>query len=474
MLYESRELVNYFVLSTNMMASMARRRPGPLPQLFRPGLPSRTNVLWSLLPLNYSGAWFLVPSSACSSSSYSSSSAAAAAATAAAPGGSKADGESASRHRITWYPGHMVKAQRAMADAVQRADLVIEVRDARIPHTSANPHLADLEAGHTPRLVVLNKADLADPHRKARVAAMVAAEAGGTLADSGGDYQQDVIFTDATVGSKAGGQILRRALALAGKPRFATVGSLIMVLGVPNVGKSTIINAIRQQGVQRSGRGGGRAGRKKKKKSGKVAPTGAKPGVTRGLRTFAVSEDPLVHLIDTPGVMMPRIEDEETGLKLALTGAIPDGIVPPTMLAEYLLYALNRQRALRYVDEFELSGPSDSIEEVLLEVARSARTAAVSAKGVADVETDLGGRARQDAARAMIAAYRAGKLGRLTLDVDDEEENDDDHDNDSTTDKEDKGEVDNSSTDSAPFSPESNGRTPVWISGPSTTTKGGR
>ena len=307
--------------------------------------------------------------------------------------------------RITWYPGHMVKAQRNMLEAVDRCDVVIEVRDARLPLSSANPILEQFGASKG-RLIVFNKSDLADARQRKAIKAAVAAQL------SAAGLKGEVLFTRGT-NSKSGNKVLTAGLRLAGTPRFKTVGSMMMIMGVPNVGKSTLINAIRHQRRRPGSR-----------KKGKVAPTGMKPGVTRGLRTFVVSGAPLVHLIDTPGVMVPRIEDEEAGLKLALTMAIPEGIVEYAVLADYALYALNRRGCFDYVDAFQLEGgPSNDIFEVLRGV--HAHGAAQAGKGHLPLPRGLQTQQDKDylqdtnyqnAARVFALAFRAGTLGHVVLD----------------------------------------------------------
>jgi len=156
----------------------------------------------------------------------------------------------------------------------------------------------------------------------------------------------------------------------------------MMVMGVPNVGKSTIINSLRMaEGMK------------------KVARTGPLPGVTRTLSGFTVSENPPVFLVDTPGVFPPgNLQDKDRALKLALTGAIKDNLIGEIIIADYLLFSLNRLRSTIYVGEYGLREPSDDINVVLSFISNNL------------------GCDKSGAAKHFIAKYRKGELGSFTLD----------------------------------------------------------
>ena len=198
---------------------------------------------------------------------------------------------------IQWYPGHMTKTRRQMAEYIKQVDAVCEVVDARIPQVSRNPDMEEIAAGK-PRLIILNRIDLADPAATAAWARWFR-EKGWA-----------VIETDSRLGqgTQAFASAVRALLAdkIAQWNEKGQIGKSVrvMVVGIPNVGKSTFINRI--------------LGRK----SAKAAD---KPGVTRGSQWFRVESG--IDLLDTPGILWPKFDDERVGLLLAVTGALPDEIL---------------------------------------------------------------------------------------------------------------------------------------------------
>lgn len=197
---------------------------------------------------------------------------------------------------LGWFPGHMNKARRQIKDALPEIDVVIEVLDARLPYSSANPMLAELTR-HKPVLKILSRADLADPVRTDEWVAFFDAQA---------DTRALAITTTQTRELK---KIPKLCHELAGAVR-ADRDVRVMVMGIPNVGKSTLINGL--------------AGRK-------IAKTGNEPAVTK--RQQKVRIDGRVALIDTPGVLWPKIEDQASAYRLAASGAIRDTAIEYTDVA---------------------------------------------------------------------------------------------------------------------------------------------
>jgi ribosome biogenesis GTPase A len=256
---------------------------------------------------------------------------------------------------VNWFPGHMAKATRQIEQRLRDVDFVIEMRDARIPFSSANPTLNSL-LGQKPRLVVFNKSDLANPNMQARVRDKIAAEGADTLftVASKGINVKDVVKWALTVNKQQ---------AANGSDAESQVGKrFMMIVGVPNIGKSSIINAMRHMSHSSTGTDSNKRGDQfterlsrpqggKGKAQRKRAKVGSQPGVTRHLNQVQVHTNPPIFLLDTPGVMVPHIgsaeEDVECGLKLALTGAVREGAVPADVLVDYLMLQLHRSHRLK-------------------------------------------------------------------------------------------------------------------------------
>ncbi|XP_067155747.1 mitochondrial ribosome-associated GTPase 1 isoform X3 [Apteryx mantelli] len=289
----------------------------------------------------------------------------AAAGPAAGPGSCRSRFDFGGRDVASWFPGHMAKGLRQMRGALRRADCLIEVHDARIPLSGRNPMLQEA-LGIRPHILVLNKMDLADPHQQP-IVPLVA-----KLVSNSPRYQ-----------------------------RAENVEYCIMVIGVPNMGKSSLINSLRRLHL----------------KKGKATAVGGEPGITKAVLTrIQVCEKPLIYLVDTPGVLPPKLEDVETGMKLALCGAIRDHLVGEDIMADYLLYTLNKHQQFRYVQRYGLAEACDDIERVLKHVAltlgKTRKVKVLTGTGNVNV-TMLDYSA---AAYEFIRAFRAGHLGRVTLD----------------------------------------------------------
>ncbi|KGL76563.1 Mitochondrial ribosome-associated GTPase 1, partial [Tinamus guttatus] len=213
-----------------------------------------------------------------------------------------------------------------------------------------------------------------------------------------------VIFTDCQHDANVRKIVPLVAKLVSSSPRYQRAENAdysIMVIGVPNTGKSSLINSLRRLHL----------------KKGRATAVGGEPGITKAVLTrIQVCEQPLMYLVDTPGVLPPRLGDVETGMKLALCGAIRDHLVGEDVMADYLLYTLNRQRQFSYVQRYRLPEPCDDIEHVLKRVALAlGRTHKVKVlTGTGNVNVTM--LDYSTAAYELIRAFRAGRLGRVTLD----------------------------------------------------------
>jgi len=271
---------------------------------------------------------------------------------------------------IQWFPGHMAKARRILQEQLKWVDVAIELGDARVPQSSRNPLLQELLGGK-PKLVILNKADLADPAQTERWLAALRATSPvyAVSAVMGTGVARIVPMVEKLAAS--------RLAQLAGKgirPRPVRV----MVVGIPNTGKSSLINQL--------------AG-------GSKAKTGNKPGVTRGNQWIRVHER--VELLDTPGILWPKFEDPEVGRRLAATGAVRDEVVDAEDLARWVLAWL------------EATYPADTQGWLPGKEAGDSLEAFGRKRGclVRGGEVDL-----LKAAQVFLREFRQGRLGRFTLD----------------------------------------------------------
>ena len=275
---------------------------------------------------------------------------------------------------IQWCPGHMTKARRAMQEDIKLIDLVIELVDARVPFSSRNPDIDKLAAGKA-RMVLLNKADLADEAETRKWAQMFE------------DMGIHVVKSDArNKGTLKQVQAAQQEACKEKIERDRRRGILnrpirTMVVGIPNVGKSTFINSF----------------------AGKAcAKTGNKPGVTKGNQWIRLNKT--LELLDTPGILWPRFEDQQVGLHLALIGSINDQILNKDELACELISLLEKDYPQVVKDRFGIENVEEDRVKVLEEIARSR---ACLMKGG---ELDL---ARASA--LLLDDFRAGKLGRISL-----------------------------------------------------------
>lgn len=278
-----------------------------------------------------------------------------------------------------WYPGHMTKARRMMQEDMKLIDLVIELLDARIPLSSRNPDIDEL-AGQKSRLVLLNKADLADERQNEAWAEYFRAR-GCFVAKVDSRNRGSLKSIHGLIQEACREKIERdRKRGIMNRPVRA------MVAGIPNVGKSTFINSF-----------AGRA----------CAKTGNKPGVTKGKQWIRLNKQ--VELLDTPGILWPKFEDQQVGLKLAMIGSIRDELLNVEELALWLIDLLRARYQGALVERYGASEELTNLE--ILEAV--ARVRACRLKGD---ELDL-----PKAAGLLIDDFRSGRLGRITLEFPEED-----------------------------------------------------
>ena len=278
---------------------------------------------------------------------------------------------------IQWFPGHMTKARRMMQENLSSVDALCEILDARIPSASRNPDIDSL-CGDKPRLIVLNRADLADPARTAQWKQHY-----GTLG-----YR--VIDCDARSGKGSNAFVPTvKALMKERVQQWQEKGQTgrkirIMVVGIPNVGKSTLINRV--------------AGRK-------AAAVGDRPGLTRGKQWIGV--DAGLELLDTPGILWPKFEDAEAGELLAVTNAVKAEVVDRESLAANFIRRLCRMYPEAVRSRYKIEPDPEKTGYDLLSEAARKRGFLISG-GEVDLER---------MANALLTEYHSGKLGRLTLEM---------------------------------------------------------
>lgn len=272
---------------------------------------------------------------------------------------------------IHWYPSHMAKAEKALRAIIPQVDVLIEVVDARLPRSSSNPVLAKVSKGK-PRIIALNKADLADP---AITKAWIAALEGG--ADS---TPRKVVAIEAT-NSKMAKSLFALARQLAPLRNSPVKPLRLMVAGIPNVGKSTLINAL--------------AGRK-------IANVGDEPGVTKGQQRIRL--EPSLYLLDTPGLLWPKIHDEDSGYRLAASGAIRDTSMEESDVARFAILFLVEKYGKRVKERYGLSDLNGDWKELLLAIGR--RRGCLVAGGGVEINK---------VAQLLLKELRGGELGRISF-----------------------------------------------------------
>ena len=276
---------------------------------------------------------------------------------------------------IQWFPGHMTKAQRMIEENMKLVDAVCEIIDARIPYSSRNPDIERLTGGK-PRLVILNRIDQADPAVTAK------------WRDYYKSQELAVLETDCKSGKGVGGfPAAMRELLKEKLEAYAAKGQKgrslrAMVLGIPNVGKSTFINKAAKR---------------------KAAITADKPGVTRGKQWITIERG--LELLDTPGILWPRFDSQQVGESLAFTGAVRDDVIDKEALAGNLILKLLLLYPAAIEQRYKLAPETDMTGFELLEEAAKKRGFLLS-KGEYDTER---------MAVVLLDEFRGGKLGRISL-----------------------------------------------------------
>ena len=277
---------------------------------------------------------------------------------------------------LQWYPGHMRKAERLVKENLKLVDVVIELLDARIPLSSANPVLREI-VGDKPRLIVLNKADLAD-ETATRAWVKYFAE-------------QELVAVPVDAVKGRGVKELVQAIAKCAKPKTDKLvqhgakarAARCMILGIPNVGKSSLINRL---------------------SGGSKTKVENRPGVTRAKQWIRLGAQ--LELLDMPGILWPKFEDQQAALHLAFTGAINDNVYDVASVVLLLLNALRTKYPSDLKERYRLEGGVPGGVELLEEIGR--KRGCLRAGGGVDDEK---------AQQIVLTDFRSGRLGRVTLDA---------------------------------------------------------
>jgi ribosome biogenesis GTPase A len=281
---------------------------------------------------------------------------------------------------IQWYPGHMTKTRRQIEADLKQVDAVCEIVDARIPVSSRNPDI-DSICGTKPRIIVLNRMDLADPNGTKKWKEYFKSKG------------YAVIATDCK--TKKGINEFNPAARIACAEKLERDAKRgmnrplrVMVVGIPNVGKSTLINQI-------SGRKGAKAENR--------------PGVTRGKQWVTV--DSGLQLLDTPGILWPKFEDPEVGMMVAYTGAVKEGVIDIEELSCRLMELLHKYYPQTLLERYKVEAPAGTPGWQLVEMAGRKRGYLVSG---GEVNTER-------MSKVLLDEFRGGKLGKFTLEMPEEQ-----------------------------------------------------
>ena len=282
----------------------------------------------------------------------------------------------ADKMNIQWYPGHMTKTRRQIEADLKQVDAICEIVDARIPISSRNPDI-DAICGAKPRIIIMNRMDLAD-QAATKVWLQYFRNKGFAAVATDCKSRKGIADFQPAVRSVLKEKIQRNAEKGMNKPLR------IMIVGIPNVGKSTLINQI-------SGRKGAKAENR--------------PGVTRGKQWVTVDSSLL--LLDTPGILWPKFEDPNVGMMLAYTGAVKEGILDIEELACFFIELLWKRYPQAVTERYGIEAEPDTPGYELLQLAGKKR-GYLLARGEINTER---------MAKVLLDEYRAGKLGRITFEL---------------------------------------------------------
>lgn len=278
---------------------------------------------------------------------------------------------------IQWFPGHMAKARRQVVEKLKLIDVVIELLDARIPYSSRNPMIDEIVAGK-PRLILLNKADLADP-KKTDAWISFFEERGHKCIAINAQEKQDMkkIISESKL------LVQEKFDKMRAKGIKNTRAIRALIVGIPNVGKSTLINRLANK---------------------PVAKTGDRPGVTTGQQWNKVGKE--FELLDTPGILWPKFEDQDVGYRLAVTGAIKENLLDLQDIVVYSLKFLIQEYQDNIKERYQLTTISTEMVDLFDQIGKF--RGCLMSGGLIDYDKT---------AEVIIRDIRAGRLGRITFET---------------------------------------------------------